>query len=465
VSDTQGSRTAYERLTRGLARFLGSLFFREIQVEGIRHVPAEGPLVYAANHPNSLVDPVLVTGFLPRVPRFLAKHNLWQSPAVRPFLKLAGSIPVYRRQDKGARASQNLQTFDACHDALAEGAVIGIFPEGRSYNEPSMQPVKTGVARIVLGAEEKHGPLGIKIVPVGLTFDAKHLFRSRALLTIGEPVDPAPEVARLGDDPRGARNDLTLRVEEALRGVTLNYGSWKEARLLARAGDLYARGDSELPGRPAMGDIFEVRKKFADGYEVMKERAADQVAALARCVDRYDRMLRVTGFRDEQVVSRYPRRHVLGYLGRALFRLLVFLPLAVVGIVLNIIPYQIIRIVAGKEEKTPQLQSTMKIFGGTFIFPIAWTVEALLAGFIMGGWAALTVVLLAPLTGYIAMKFNEERESFWQETITFFRLHGGRGVWNDLRERRRGLAEQVAALAEEYRRIREAGTTGESEDE
>jgi len=77
MSDAQGSRTAYERITRGLARLLGSLFFREIQVEGADRVPAAGPLVYAANHPNSLVDPVLVTGFLPRVPRFLAKHNLW----------------------------------------------------------------------------------------------------------------------------------------------------------------------------------------------------------------------------------------------------------------------------------------------------------------------------------------------------------------------------------------------------
>jgi hypothetical protein len=214
-----------------------------------------------------------------------------------------------------------------------------------------------------------------------------------------------------------------------------------------------------------MADAFELRKKFAEGYEVMKERAADQVAALARCVDRYDRMLRVTGFRDEQVISTYPKGHVLGYLARTLFRLLVFLPLAVAGITLNIIPYQITGIIAGKEEKTPQLQSTMKIFGGAFIYPIAWTVEALLAGLLMGGWAALSVVLLAPLTGYIAMKFNEERESFWQESLTYFRLYGGRGVWNDLRERRRRLAGQVTALAEEYRRLRDTGTTGESKNE
>jgi len=124
MSNTQGSRTVSETITRAFARLTASIFYREIQVEGVDRVPAAGPLIYVSNHPNALVDPLLVTGFLPRVPRFLAKHNLWGSPAVRPFLKLAGSIPVYRRQDKGTRARQNLQTFDACHTALAQGAVM-----------------------------------------------------------------------------------------------------------------------------------------------------------------------------------------------------------------------------------------------------------------------------------------------------------------------------------------------------
>ena len=156
-------------------------------------------------------------------------------------------------------------------------------------------------------------------------------------------------------------------------------------------------------------------------------------------------------------VSRYPRLNVLGYLARTLFRLLVFLPLAAVGILLNIIPYQVTRLVARREEKTPQLQSTMKIFGGAFIFPIAWAVESLLAGAALGGWAALSTALLAPLTGFIAMKFNEERESFWKESLTYLRLHGGHGIWKELRVRRRKLEEEVAGLAEKYRSLLRSG--------
>jgi len=49
------------------------------------------------------------------------------------------------------------------------------------------------------------------------------------------------------------------------------------------------------------------------------------------------------------------------------------------------------------------------------------------------------------------MKFNEDRESFRQEILSYLRLQGGRGVWNELRKRRRALAEEVAGMAAEYR--------------
>jgi 1-acyl-sn-glycerol-3-phosphate acyltransferase len=442
-----------------------SLFFREIEVEGVQHVPAEGPLIYVANHPNGLVDPVLITAFLPRVPRFLAKHSLWEHLTLRPFLKLAGSIPIYRQQDRGARAAQNLQAFDASHSALAQGAVIGIFPEGVSHMEPSLQPLKSGVARVVLGAEEKFGPLGTKIVPVGLTFDARHRFRSRVLLTVGEPIDPSPEVALQGKDPRGARADLTDRVGEALRGVTLNYDSRREARLLQRAGDLYARGPTELPVPAGLSDLFAVRKRFTEGYAVMKEHSPEKVASLAREVDAYDRMLRVTGFRDEQIVSSYPRAHVAGYLARTLTRLLLFLPLAAAGTILSIVPYGITRHVAERQEDV-QIQSTLKILGGIFLFPAAWLVEALAAGYFLGAWAVGTTLLLAPLTGYIAMKFHEDRGVLWRESLDFVRLRSATRTWKEMGRRRRSLAEGVAELAEEYReRAEENGGKGGGSDE
>jgi hypothetical protein len=53
------------------------------------------------------------------------------------------------------------------------------------------------------------------------------------------------------------------------------------------------------------------------------------------------------------------------------------------------------------------------------------------------------------------MNFHEERGSFWRESLNYLRLRGGRRVWNDLRERRRALADQVAGMAVEYRESRD----------
>lgn len=211
-----------------LTRVLSAVFFRSVEVVGAEKIPASGALLYVANHGNSLVDPMLLLAQLPRPARFLAKHTLWSNPAVRPLLELAGAIPVYRRQD-GAEGGDNDATFAACFAALGAGGAIALFPEGISYHAPKLQPLKTGAARIALGAERTHGPLGLRIVPVGLTFEDKAEFRSRALIVVGDPLDPAPELALAASDerarassddrahpPGAAHGDAQLR---QLRGV------------------------------------------------------------------------------------------------------------------------------------------------------------------------------------------------------------------------------------------------------
>ncbi len=439
------------KFTGTLARLLVRIFFREVRVLGAEQIPPDGPLVYAVNHPNSLVDPLLIHGVLPRPPRFLAKHTLWDMAVLRPFLKLAGSIPVYRTQDRGARSSQNLESFDACYRALTEGAAIGIFPEGVSHSGTSLMPVKTGIVRIVLGAEERHGPLGIRIIPVGLTFDARNRFRSRVLITVGTPVGPVGGIPADRGALRRLRRAMTAEVEEALRKVTLNYGSAREKRLLERAGDLYSGTPASLPGRPGMPELFQVQRELAVGYEVMKERFPERVGALARNVDAYDRMLRVTGFSDGQVLSSYPRGHVLAYAARMAVRLLFFLPVGAAGALLNYAPYKVTARIAKAHEGELQDPATYKIVGGLFVYPMAWALESALAGFFLGWRLAPAFLLLSPPAAFIAMRFKEELEHFWRESSSFLRLHAHRRTWEELRKRRAALTAEIDALAGVYR--------------
>ena len=149
-------------------------------------IPA-GPVLLVANHPNSLIDPTLVVAAGSRPVRFLAKAPLFADRKTSWMVKAAGAIPVYRRSDDPTQMSRNEDAFRAVFDVLASGAVVGVFPEGVSHSEPGMVPLKTGAARIALGAAAQLGQV-ISIVPVGLSFRAKEIFRSDAFVVRGFPV-------------------------------------------------------------------------------------------------------------------------------------------------------------------------------------------------------------------------------------------------------------------------------------
>jgi hypothetical protein len=88
--------------------------------------------------------------------------------------------------DEGVDTSKNLEMFARCHEVLRDGGRIALFPEGISHDEPRLQPLRTGAARIALESERRFGPLGVRIVPIGLLFDERGTFRTRTLVVVGE---------------------------------------------------------------------------------------------------------------------------------------------------------------------------------------------------------------------------------------------------------------------------------------
>lgn len=135
----------------GLARLLIRTFFRQVEVEDGARLRSDRPTVLVANHRNGLVDGLLLMAALGRCPRFLGKSTLFHNPLLWPFLKLGGVVPIYRAAD-GATMTRNSATFSVSNRLLARGGMVAIFPEGISHDEPALQPLRTGAARIALGA-------------------------------------------------------------------------------------------------------------------------------------------------------------------------------------------------------------------------------------------------------------------------------------------------------------------------
>jgi 1-acyl-sn-glycerol-3-phosphate acyltransferase len=119
------------------------------RVEGLEHIPAEGPVIIASNH-LSFSDSIFTPLVIPRRVTFIAKQEYFTGKGIKGWLKrqffsAAGCIPVDRT---GGRAAQG--AIDTGLRVLREGNVFGIYPEGTRSPDGRLYRGKTGVARMAL---------------------------------------------------------------------------------------------------------------------------------------------------------------------------------------------------------------------------------------------------------------------------------------------------------------------------
>jgi 1-acyl-sn-glycerol-3-phosphate acyltransferase len=145
-----------EYLLRFIA-FIASRIVYRFKVRGDEHIPTEGPAIIACNH-VSFVDAVLLMAASPRPIRFVMDHRIFKIPVLGWLFKLGKAIPVAsQKEDPAAYAA----AFDAADKVLADGDLLGIFPEGAITRDGQLQPFKGGIMKIL---ERRPVP----VVPVAL---------------------------------------------------------------------------------------------------------------------------------------------------------------------------------------------------------------------------------------------------------------------------------------------------------
>lgn len=417
--------------------------FYRLRADGGR-VPRSGPALLVANHPNSLLDPATVVAVAGRPVRFLAKAPLFSDPLVGWLVKGAGSLPVFRRQDDPAAMGQNEDTFRAVHEALAGGSAVGIFPEGISHSEPRLTPLKTGAARMALGAAAILGR-GFPVVPVGLSFREKETFRTEAFALVGEPV-AWDDLAARGEDDAEAVRELTARIERALHEATVNLERWEDAPLVETAEEVWAaeHGADDRPERRVRG-----QREAAGRLAALRAAGGGEWEELARDVRQHARLLRVLGMRPADLHDDARATVAAEWTARQLAFFGAGAPLAAVGTVLFWPPYRLTGAVAGRTAPSPDTVATYKLLVG-IVFGVLWTL--LLAGVAAwrGGWVAGLAALAAlPLLAGVTLHVHERWSRAVGEARRFFLRRRRRETLAALRERQRELARRLEALREE----------------
>ena len=385
------------------------IFFRRLAVTGSENVPRTGPVLLVVNHPNSLVDPLLVLGLAPRRVVFLAKEPLFRIPIIGTLTRAMGSIPVYRRMD-GADTSQNRKTFEKVWQELARGGAIALFPEGTSHSDPKMRPFKTGTARMALGAASLNPGPAVQIVPGGLYYTAKVRFRSSALLCFGAPITVQSEP--LGADgepvPESVRA-LTARLEDALGAVTIQADEEEAVKLVTRAERIFSSASGPGTRDRDLKRQFEIRQRLLRGYTQLRTQIPERIATLEGMLTRYDAELTAAGMAPENLLeSRLTIGMVVKNASIAIATLAMLAPLAIVGIAVNIVPYQLLIPLITRVVKVERdVLATTKIFAALAAFPVVWTVFSFFVWKRWGIWIASAAWIAMPCTGFAALRFLE----------------------------------------------------------
>jgi glycerol-3-phosphate O-acyltransferase / dihydroxyacetone phosphate acyltransferase len=266
---------AYDTL-RALARTALSWYYGTVEVSGLERIPATGPVFLAGNHPNALMDALVIGVLVPRRVRMLAKSTLFANPLAAAVLRGLGVIPLYRVRDQpaGADPSRNQESFRAVSEALAANAAVLIFPEGTSHDDPQLAPLRTGLARMALEARDQHHVRHLVIVPMGLVFEQKEMPRTRVLLQVGPPIalDTLPELSV---------HTLTHTVDRGLRDVTLNFATTHDASRISSLA--HALAVLLAPVRPlgdeahSLADVVRLTRRIARAAERVASSPSDAV--------------------------------------------------------------------------------------------------------------------------------------------------------------------------------------------
>ena len=379
-----------------LFKMILKTFFREITVKGLENLSESNPAIFTPNHPNALLDPLLLY-FLPPAYniRFVAKAPLFKISFLGWIMRSMGVIPVVRRFEADGKVDQK-KFFSSCVDALAAGKSIVIFPEGVSLPQPHMSALKTGVARLFFLAIEEG--LDVHIVPVGLNYEHGSIFRSSVVVWVAPPLDTDDLIVTYKTLPLDAVRDLTDRISQVLHEHVFQSENVRDRELMLLLEQIYSEERNDNTWR----DRFERLKKFEVGLKILRTSHSLEISRLRQMLSKYIKISKTIQVSKNISKSKYV------YSAKRFFMAMSGFPIAGLGWLFTIIPYQLCNLFVKYIKRYDEsAAATYKVAYSLFLFPITFFLEALFIHLWLGWIVSLIfVVAIIPLS-YFTLNFFE----------------------------------------------------------
>lgn len=475
----------------GVLRFITGTalrwFYSDITVLHVERVPPDGqPALLVVNHPNALVDALVVGWAVPRRLTVTAKATLFDHRLIAAFLHYMNVVPLKRLSDDRHRRDQpnsseqsqqarNAEAFRAILQSLEHGGAVLMFPEGKSHDEPALAPLRTGPARIVLQARAEGRAAPVAIVPIGLVFEEKETVRSRVLVNIGKPFtldEWSTATDRLGTDT--VVRDLTAEIDRRLRAVTLNYATSaevRETRGLARALAALLEDPPPVGARRPFSNDVDVERRVAHARELLRGSKDDgkhnqdpirpRADRFLSRVQAFESTLRAERIRIEDVAISLEPHHGVWFIVREGAVIVLAGSVALWGRVNHWLPFRLARAL-GRHDMTSRDQPAMRtILAGVALVILFYISVATAVTFIAGGVPAMLYILSLPLAADVDLRLSDRMRQASDRMRTYLRFRRKPVLRQQLSTERKWLRDELLELTADLRTIEQSAVTHE----
>jgi 1-acyl-sn-glycerol-3-phosphate acyltransferase len=453
----QPSTGLYRAIRRLIGLALG-FYFRRIEHFNVERVPVNGPVLFTSNHPNSLTDSFVIGAAVPRKVSFVATVQLFRFRPLKWLLTQCGVIPINRVKDDPKAMRTVAETFEACFRVLERGEAVGIFPEGITYDDSQLKEIKSGAARMALELEHRHdGKLGLQILPVGLTFSAKEIYRSDALINFGVPIQVATFLEGFADRRKDCIRRLTAEIEQRIQSLIVHLPTLEHERVILAVKRLYF--DRLLVGTKTLGpeskaaEELQLMQRIVEAVEEVYRSNPERANAFAVKLAAYERWLARLKLADDHL-KLFPDKEKL--IGQSLLWAAIAIigaPIAVYGWIHRALPYALVRWAVkhlGEPGKRKAQAATTAITGGIVVFGFFYGLFIWIFYTVFGWPAVLWYALSLPPASLLAHYYLRETRRLIAGTRNIIVLLRAPGASRRLLHRR---AELLAEIEEVHKSL------------
>jgi 1-acyl-sn-glycerol-3-phosphate acyltransferase len=175
------------KLLKIYVRLAIHLFCHSIDVDKRWLLQTKGPLLIAANHPNSFLDAILFDILFDIPITSLARGDAFKNKRIFKVLRSLKMLPVYRIREGAENLNTNYDTFDSCIELFKQSEGVLIFSEGLCVNEWHLRPLKKGTARLAFKAWDAAIPL--KVLPAGINYSSFRKYGKKVIVHFGDVIE------------------------------------------------------------------------------------------------------------------------------------------------------------------------------------------------------------------------------------------------------------------------------------